>query len=317
MTTIFLSQPQLFPMDAKPLSPIIPLDTIDDYLRHHGLELLHPQVAVLNFRQSTPLLEGVRLRYGLYGLWFKRGKECMIRYGRQSYDYQAGTVVSFAPGQVVEVQHPKDVKEVEIIGLLFHPDLLRGTALGAHIGDYHFFDYEATESLHLSEREQRLFLDTLDAIQYELEQPIDPHSRTILVDRIKLLLDYCLRFYDRQFITRHVAHSDVLSAFDVALREYFDSGRAEREGLPSVGYFAEKAYLSAGYFSDLVKRETGMQAGRYIQERLLERSKVWLLDERYSITQVAERLGFQHPQHFTRFFKRHVGVSPSDYRLQH
>ena len=302
--------------DIQPL-PIVSLDNVDYYNKLFGFETYHPLVTAVDLREATRGPEQhTKWRYGLYALFLKHGVQCSIRYGRQKYDYQEGTVVSFAPGQMVEVKRTTEQvgKPSDVQGLPFHPDLIYGTQLGQHISDYHFFDYDSVESLHLSEREQQMFIDTLHSINQELRQPVDPHSQTILVDRIKLLLDYCRRFYDRQFITRHKQNSDVLAAFEKNLRAYFTDGTARREGLPSVRWFADKACLSPGYFGDLVKRETGLSAQQYIQQKIVALAKQQILDESLSISQVADALGFQYPQHFTRFFKRHVGVSPREYR---
>lgn len=200
------------------------------------------------------------------------------------------------------------------LGLLFHPDLLFGTPLGKTIGGYHFFDYDSAESLHLSERERRMYTDTLSSIRSEMEQPVDKHSQTILTDRIKLILDYCQRFYDRQFVTRHRENSDILSVFERNIKDYFEQGLAARDGLPSVAYFAGKACLSAGYFGDLIRKETGMTAQYYIQQHILKLSRQLLLDPTQSISQIADHLGFQYPQHFSRFFKKLAGVTPKEYR---
>lgn len=299
--------------------PIVSMDNIDLYNKMMGLETFHPLVAAVDLRESHPAPRPPRVkwRYGVYALFLKHGVQCSIRYGRQKYDYQEGTVVSFAPGQMVEVEYNEEQRKgapSDVQGLLFHPDLIYGTPLGQHIGDYHFFDYESVESLHLSEREQQMFIDTLRTINQELQQPVDPHSQTILVDRIKLLLDYCRRFYDRQFITRHKQNSDVLVGFEQNLRAYFSEGMARREGLPTVAWFADKACLSPGYFGDLVKRETGLSAQQYIQQKVVSMAKQMILDDAYTINQIADSLGFQYPQHFTRFFKRHVGMSPREYR---
>lgn len=298
----------------KDITPTPTLDSIDTYHRLYDIETLHPLASVIDFKKVGSGPKHLRLRYGFYALWLKHGKQCAIRYGRNSYDYQEGTVVSFAPGQIVEVDLAEGKVATDTMGLLFHPDLIRGTSLGRHITDYHFFDYDSTESLHLSTREQQMFTDTLQTIRMELELPIDKHSRTILVDRIKLILDYCQRFYDRQFITRHNANSDFLSVFECNLRVYFQSDAPNRMGLLSVNYFASKANLSPNYFSDLIKQETDQTASQYIQQYIVGISKQLLLDNDYSINQISDRLGFQYPQHFTHFFKRHVGMSSTQYR---
>lgn len=191
-----------------------------------------------------------------------------------------------------------------------------GTPLGKAIGDYHFFDYDSFESLHLSERERQMIIDTLHSIRMELELPVDKHSQTILTDRIKLILDYCQRFYDRQFITRHKVNSDILADFERNIKDYFADKKARTEGLPSVAWFADKACLSPGYFGDLVRKETGMSAQLFIQQHVLSLGKQMLMDESRSITQIADDLGFQYPQHFTRFFKKLTGMTPKEYRTK-
>ena len=289
---------------------IIPIDSIDTYNKMFGFETLHPLVSVIDMAEATKNPSHVSFRYGVYALWLKDGIQCSLHYGRQQYDYQDGTIVSFAPGQMVRVDMTEEQLRTpsHTLGLLFHPDLLFGTPLGKAIDGYHFFDYASAESLHLSERERRMYTDTLNTIRFEMEQPVDKHSQTILTDRIKLIL------YDRQFIIRHKENSDILSAFERNIKDYFEQGLAVRGGLPSVAYFADKACLSAGYFGDLIRKETGMTAQYYIQQNILKLSKQLLLDPSKSISQIADHLGFQYPQHFSRFFKKLAGVTPKEYR---
>ena len=298
--------------------PIISIDSIDQYNKMYGFETFHPMVSVVDIADAAPdhRPNHITLRYGLYALWLKNGIQCALHYGRRKYDYQEGTIVSFAPGQVVRVDMTEEQRQskAHTVGQLFSPDLIYGTPLGKSISSYHFFDYDSAESLHLSERERQMFTDTLRSIRFEMEQPVDKHSQTILTDRIKLILDYCQRFYDRQFITRHKENSDFLSAFEQNIKAYFEQGEAMRYGLPSVAYFADKACLSPGYFGDLIRKETGLTAQAYIQQHVLALSKQMLLDPSKSITQVADQLGFQYPQHFSRFFKKLAGMTPKEYK---
>lgn len=282
----------------------------------YGFETFHPLVSVIDMAEATKMPNHATFRYGVYALWLKDGIQCSLHYGRQLYDYQDGTIVSFAPRQMVRVDMAEEQLRTpsHTLGLLFHPDLLFGTPLGKTIGGYHFFDYDSAESLHLSERERRMYTDTLSSIRSEMELPVDKHSQTILTDRIKLILDYCQRFYDRQFVTRHRESSDILSVFERNIKDYFEQGLAVRDGLPSVAYFAGKACLSAGYFGDLIRKETGMTAQYYIQQHILKLSKQLLLDPTQSISQITDHLGFQYPQHFSRFFKKLAGVTPKEYR---
>ena len=256
-----------------------------------------------------------RLNYGLYALFLKQGDGCSIRYGREKYDYQEGTVVSFKPGQVVEVEWDESRPMPPSRGLLFHPDLLYGTQLARRINDYTFFEYDQREALHLSEREQHMVVELFDRIEEELQHPIDRHSQTLITDAIGLLLDYCMRYYDRQFITRHKVNSEVFLVFQKQLKEYFENGHPERNGLPSVAYFADKACLSPNYFGDLISKETGITCQHHIQDAVIDRSKQLLLETKLPISEIAYQLGFEYPQHFTRLFKAKTGMTPNEYRL--
>ncbi len=290
------------------------VDSVDVYNKTFGLDTLHPLVSVVDLSKATKTLRRARMHYGVYALFLKHGEGCSLHYGRQKYDYQEGTVVSFAPGQVVDIEFSDDDPAPEAFGLLFHPDLIYGTPLAERIRRYTFFEYSEREALHLSSAEQAIVTAILVQIAQELEHPVDKHSQGLIVDAIGLLLDYCMRYYDRQFITRHRVNSDILTRFEQHLREYFDNGHPERNGLPTVSYFADKACLSPSYFGDLIKRETGITAQRYIQNKVIDLSKQYVLDPSLSVNQVAYRLGFQYPQHFTRMFKKMVGVTPSEYR---
>ena len=295
---------------------IIQIDSVDAYNKLYGWETLHPLVTVVN--HANPMasdLNHSRLNYGLYALFLKQGDGCSIRYGREKYDYQEGTVVSFKPGQVVEVEWDESRPMPPSRGLLFHSDLLYGTQLARRINDYTFFDYDQREALHLSEREQRMVVELFDRIEEELQHPIDRHSQTLITDAIGLLLDYCMRYYDRQFITRHKVNSDILTAFHQQLREYFESGHPERNGLPTVAYFADKACLSPNYFGDLISKESGTTAQRHIQDAVVERSKQLLIETRLPVSEIACQLGFEYPQHFSRLFKSRTGMTPNEYRL--
>jgi AraC family transcriptional activator of pobA len=236
-----------------------------------------------------------------------------MKYGRYTYDYQDRTLVFVAPGQVIHVDINKDYKP-QGYALLFHPDLLRGTSLGRHIDDYTFFSYQSNEALHLSEKERKIVLDCFEKIRYELERGVDKHTKTLIVDNIELFLNYCIRFYDRQFISRNEANSDVLSQFEKLLIEFYQSDKPQTVGLPTVTYCAEELNLSTNYFGDLIKKETGKTALEYIQLKLMALAKQKLLDGKKTINEIAYELGFKYPSHFTRAFKKITGVTPVGYR---
>ena len=298
------------------MDKILNLDSVDLYNKLYGLETLNPLVSVIDLNKATSSVDLIRFNYGIYALYLKLEKACDIKYGRQTYDYQEGTIVCFAPGQTAETNPTTDKVQVNAHGILFHPDLLRGPSLGQSIKKYTFFSYEVNEALHLSEDERSIVMDCLKIIRMELEHGVDKHSKTLLVNHIELLLNYCMRFYERQFITRGKTNRDVLTRFENLLDEYFESALAEQDGLPTVKYFADKLCLSSNYFGDMFKKETGKSPQEYIQEKVIELAKERISDTADTVSQIAYSLGFQYPQHFCRLFKKRVGYTPSEYRAQ-
>ena len=298
------------------MDKILNLDSVDLYNKLYGLETLNPLVSVIDLNKATSSVDLIRFNYGIYALYLKLEKACDIKYGRQTYDYQEGTIVCFAPGQTAETNPTTDKVQVNAHGILLHPDLLRGTSLGKNIKKYTFFSYEVNEALHLSEEERSIVMDCLKIIRMELEHGVDKHSKTLLVNHIELLLNYCMRFYERQFITRGKTNRDVLTRFENLLDEYFESTLAEQDGLPTVKYFADKLCLSSNYFGDMFKKETGKSPQEYIQEKVIELAKERISGTADTVSQIAYSLGFQYPQHFCRLFKKRVGYTPSEYRAQ-
>ena len=294
------------------MKEVIKLDTVDQYNQFFGLETLHPLVSVVDLSEATKFPTHFTMNYGIYALFLKKVKCGDIRYGRQIYDYQEGTVTSFAPGQVVETEMQQGVKP-SAHGLLFHPDLIKGTSLGQDIKQYSFFSYASAEALHLSEEEKGIFMDCLEKIEMELQHPIDKHSKRLISRNIELL-DYCMRFYERQFITRSESNKSVLVKFEALLDDYFQSDKPQTDGLPSVKYFADKVFLSPNYFGDLIKKETGKSAQEYIQTRMIDLAKEMIAGTEKTVSQIAYELGFQYSQHFNRIFKKNVGYTPGEYR---
>lgn len=288
-------------------------ETIAQYNDFNNNETLHPLVSVVDLSKAS-LRQAHSIYFGFYAIFLKEVKCGDLQYGKNTYDYQEGTLVFIAPGQVVGGNSSGDVYQPKGYALVFHPDLIHGTPLGRHIQDYTFFSYQSNEALHLSERERKLVLDCFSKIEHELEHAIDKHSKRLVVSNIELLLNYCIRFYDRQFITRDHVHKGILERFEHLLNQYFLSDRPQTVGLPSVAYFANELHLSANYFGDLVKKETGKSAQEYIQAKLIDVAKEHIFDTHKSVSQIAYELGFKYPQHFTRFFKQQVGQSPNKYR---
>jgi AraC family transcriptional activator of pobA len=296
------------------MEKIVNIESVAQFNNERGQQTLHPLVSVLD-QSKSKAIQGARYISELYIIFLKDEKCAELRYGRNHYDYQDGTLLFIAPGQVFGFDEIGKTLQPTGWVLLFHPDLIRGTSLGRHINNYNFFSYDANEALHLSERERQIVLECFNKIRYELEQNIDKHSRTLIVSNIELFLNYCVRFYDRQFITRDHIHKDILGKFEVLLDDYFQSDKPRTLGLPSVGYCAGQLHLSANYFGDLVKKETGKSAQEYIQDKVIDIAKERVLDLSKSISEVAYEIGFKYPSHFTRLFKQHVGESPNEYRL--
>lgn len=292
---------------------IIKADTIEQYNRFFGFETRHPLVSIVHFDRSDNQPTH-KMTLGFYALFIKKTTGCIINYGKTVYDFDDETVVSFAPGQTVGIHRLEDGPTPEAIGLLLHPDFLYRTALGQKIKQYSFFSYASNEALHLSVEERVILQDYMDKIARELQHPIDKFSKSLIISNIEVLLNYCMRFYERQFITREEMNNDVLARFERLLDKYLDSGLAIEHGIPTVKYFADKICLSPNYFGDLVKAETGKTAQEYIQLKMIEVAKESILDPEKNIKQIAESLGFQHPQHFVRFFKRQEGCTPKEFR---
>ncbi len=296
-------------------SQIRHIDSIAEYNKYLGVETLHPLVSVIDLSKANTL-KHARQTFGFYCVFLKGGVNCELYYGRKRYDYQEGTVVCIAPGQVIGIGNTGEEFQPHGWALCFDPELIRGTSLGRSIKEYTFFSYEVNEALHLSEKEKDVFMDCLQNIGHELNHDIDRLSKRLIANNIELLLNYCLRFYERQFITRQNVNRSIITRFDSLLDEYFTSGKARQNGLPSVKHCAGELCLSPNYFGDLVKKETGKSAQEYIQLTVVNIAKERILAPDSSISQIAYDLGFKYPQHFTRMFKKIAGVTPNDYRSE-
>jgi AraC family transcriptional activator of pobA len=302
------------------MEKVFRFDAVAEYNALNDHETLHPLVSVIDFSKSKPWSwpggdsKTIKVNYGLYCIFLKEVKCGNLKYGCNYYDYQEGSLVFISPGQIVEIEDFGKDFQPKGYALLFHPDLIHGTSLGRHIHDYSFFSYQSNEALHLSERERKTFLDCLSKIEYELEHAVDKHSKKLIVSNIEMLLNYCVRFYDRQFITRDNVHKGILERFENLLNDYYQSDKPQTIGLPSVAYTANELNLSASYFGDLIKKETGKTAQEYIQSKLIDVAKEKIFDQSKSVSEIAYELGFKYPQHFTRLFKQKVGYTPNEYR---
>ncbi len=274
----------------------------------------HPLVAVVDFSKVKDFdKSNAKITSSFYSVMLKEKCEGSIKYGRQYYDFQDGTLIFIGPEQVITMDI-ENKEEAEGWGLFFHPDLIRGTSLGLKIREYSFFSYDTNEALHISESEKQTFVECLKKIEEELSLNMDKHSQTLIVSNIELLLNYCNRYYDRQFITRHTNNKGTLAVFETVITSYLDSDSIKTEGLPTVKYCADKLNLSPNYLSDLMKKETGKNAQEHIHFHLIERAKNQLLSSSGSISEIAYNLGFEYPQYFSKMFKKKTGMTPAEYR---
>jgi len=292
------------------------INSISEYNKMTNHETLHPLVSVVDFSKSDPICQFRRI-FGFYTVFLKDVMCGDMFYGKNSYDYQEGTLVFIAPGQEYGINNDGNYVQPAGFALLFHPDLIKGTNLGKNIRNYNFFSYEVHEALHLSEKEREIILDCFKNIRFELDQAIDKHSKSLIVNNIELFLNYCTRFYDRQFITRDHINRGVIGKFEKLVDDYLSSEKPKTIGFPMVNYFAEQLNLSANYFGDVMKKELGISAQEFIHNKLIDAAKQQITDPAKSISEISYDLGFRYPQHFTRLFKSKTGVSPTLYKALH
>jgi AraC-like DNA-binding protein len=296
------------------MESILRFETIAQYNAFNNNKTLHPLVSVVDLSKADPR-EARRLSYDFYTVFLKEIRCGDLRYGCNYYDYDKGTLIFLAPGQAIGSNKPGEYYQPQGLALVFHPDFIHGTSLGRHINDYSFFSYAVNEALHLSEYEQEVVLDLFKKIQYELNRAVDKHSKMLIVSTMELFLNHCIRFYDRQFITREKVNKGIVEQFEQLLNDYFHSEKPHNIGLPTVSYCASELHLSSNYFSDLVKKDSGKTAQEYIQSKIIDMAKEKIFEPGKSVGEVAYELGFKYTQHFSRLFKQKVGHTPNEYRM--
>ncbi|MBB6330020.1 AraC-like DNA-binding protein [Chryseobacterium sediminis] len=300
------------------MNSIINLKSISEIYPFFKLKssTVHPLIAVIDFSLVKNFIEDyTRVSTNFYCLIFKDTNNSNLKYGRKTVDFQDGSLICLAPNQILELEREgNDDENMSGWGLFIAPSLLNGYTLSKRIIDYSFFEYQTNEALHLSDKEKKILTDCIFNIEKELHTNIDRHSQTLIVSLLEVLLNYCTRFYDRQFITRRSSNEDVVGKFEKLLKDYFKTDLMKTSGLPSVKYFADKVFLSAKYFSDLLKKETGKNAKELIQYQLIEIAKENLLTSDVSVSEIAYDLGFEYPQYFSRLFKLKTGMTPLEFR---
>ncbi len=299
------------------MNEIIRIKSINDVHRLFELDKpRHPLVSVIQIDDRITNFDYGDYKYifDFYQINLKQGFSGSMNYGRNSYDFDEGTLTFIKPNQTIQIENQDEIKGSSGWTLLFHPDLIRKSELGKTIEDYSFFNYDTNESLHLSENERNSITDLVIKIQEEYNQNIDKHSQELIIANIEMLLKYSKRFYDRQFFTRTNLNQDLLSEFNKVVRTYYNSENPIESGVLSVKECAKQLNLSVNYLGDLIKSETGRSAKDQINDYVIEKAKNQLLGSNESVSQIAYSLGFEYPQGFNKLFKTKVGISPSEYR---
>lgn len=290
---------------------ILNLNKTSDYSGYHGLTDRHPLVTVIDFSEISPIRHSLN-KYGVYGVFVQEDNDLDLTYGCGKYDYKDGSLICVAPGQIGGKEDNGERSSIGGWAMLFHPDLIRGTQLEKDIKSYSFFDYSVNEALHMNENEHGIIVSILRRIKSEIDDPHDDFQNDILIGYISLLLKYCQRFYNRQFITRKLTNHDILSRFDSFLHQYFADNLQMKNGLPTVNICAEHLCMSTNYFSDLIKKMTGESPGRHIRQFVIRQIKNELASG-LTVAEAAYKLGFEYPAHLSRMFKKETGQTPTEY----
>lgn len=290
---------------------ILKVNKTSDYSGYHGLTDRHPLITVIDFSEISPIRHSLN-KYGVYGVFVQENNDLDLMYGCGKYDYKDGSLICVSPGQIGGKEENGERVSIGGWAMLFHPDLIRGTQLEKDITNYSFFDYSVNEALHMNEKEREIVVSIFKRIKSEIENPHDDLQNDILVSYISLLLKYCQRFYNRQFLTRKLSNIDILSKFDSFLKEYFTENRHTSSGLPTVSICAEHLCMSVNYFSDLIKKMTGESAGRHIRQFIIRQIKNELASG-LTVAEAAYKLGFEYPAHLSRMFRKETGITPTQY----
>ncbi len=295
------------------MSKILKVKKPSDYSSWVGQSDPHELISVINYNAISPVRHSLN-DYDVYGLFLQGKEEGMdLIYGTGKYDYSEGTLICVAPGQLGGKEDNGELVNLTGWAVLFHPDILQGTALEKGINNFSFFDYRINEALHMTAEERDVIVSLIRQLEQELKFPADSMQNRIIVGFLNLLLRYAQRFYNRQFVTRTIINNDILSRFENLLKDFFDNDRQLSQGVPTVQYCSEQLCMSPNYLSDVIKRTTGDTANHYIKRHVIQLAKNRLISGMNS-SEVAYSLGFDYPQHFARTFKRITGETPTQYR---
>jgi len=293
------------------MTKILQVDNVVDYERYVGHKNLHPLVSVIPFSAVTPIRHS-RTKFNVYALFLRDDRLEELTYGMGNYNYDEGTLIAVSPGQIGGVEDNGEKFDIKGWALLFHPDLLRGTSVERKMDRFTYFSYHINEALQMTPDERKIFIKCLELIKEELENADKLNQNTIIASLIEVVLEYCLRFYNRQFADRKVENHDILVRFEQVLKNYYRDEKQLKEGIPTVKYCAEQLFLSTNYFGDLVKKETGNSPNHFIHNFIIDKTKSELMSNN-SVSAAAFNLGFGSQQSLSRFFKSHSGQTPLEY----
>lgn len=294
------------------------IESISEQHRLLGLpKPKHPAISVFgnHLVQYGQLKELGNFMLNFYCVTIKKDYKGKMRYGQHYYDFDEGMITFISPKQLLNKMDPGE-GSYNGFTLMFHPDFIAGTSLDGRMGSFGFFSYELHEALHLSEEEEKIVEGILGNIEREYATAIDHFSQSVMIAQIELLLQYCNRFYKRQFITRKVANDGILVQLERLLQDHFSSPDLAETGPPSVRDISEQLHTSPHYLSDMLKSMTGRSTKQHIQDKLLEKAKELLSTSNKTVAEIAFTLGFEHPQSFNKLFKNKERLSPLEYRKQ-
>jgi AraC family transcriptional regulator, transcriptional activator of pobA len=274
----------------------------------------HPLISVIDLKETRSSAGEITdsVIFNFYSVWLEKDVKTKLRYGQQYFDFEEGAMIFIAPGQVLSTYgHPHSASGW---GLVFHPDFIRSYPLAKIIKTYGYFSYAVNEALHLSEKEEVMITTLMKNILQEYRSVIDNFSQDVMISQIETLLNYCNRFYHRQFLTRKDADNDLLTLMETLLTDYFDRNGEKEQGLPTVRYVAARLNVSPNYLSDMLRTLTGQNAQQHIHNKLIEKAKELISTTSLSVSEIAFRLGFEHPQSFNKLFKNKTNLSPLEFR---
>ena len=288
------------------------INQANDYAQDIGAEVYHPHVSIIHYDEVGEIRHSLN-RFNVYALFLQKEFPENLTYGIGKYDHRNGSLLAYSPGQIGGKTDDGTLKQYHGWVLLFDNTFIQGTEIEKRLSGYHFFSYNSNEALFLTEEEKETLSRLMEHIRHELkEHQTNVQSDYIIKDYILLILDYCNRFYTRQFKEQSSGGSDILTRFQQLLNDYYSKGLQRQYGLPSVKYCASELYLSPGYFGDIIRNVLGESPKDYIRGFVMMRAKNLLLSGQ-SITQVADNMGFEYPNHFTRLFKSTTGQTPSQF----